>query len=359
MPLTPRVERLLVDKRSIGGLRWRLFREWCLARALARKLRLRLLVLSSVLLIGGAVYYAIPEGNPTSYLDAVYEALGIVFGDHPANLPKHWLLRVMSFALPILGLGVVLEGIVEIAAVVRDRHTNERAWSIVMAESLTDHVILVGLGKVGYRTYVTLHRLGIPVVVIDFDEKTEFLSEVRRDGSPIIIGDARREALLDEAGIARARAVVVATNNDLVNLEVALDSRQKRPDIRVVMRMFDQNMADKVHAGFDIRAVLSTAALAAPTFAAAAVVGNVVATTVLDDQLLVTVRTNITEKDPWCQRSLAHVTEKHRLCVLGHRRASDEKMSLFPASDRILRPGDELVVQGLYDELLELALARP
>lgn len=347
-----------MSRRSIGGLRWRLFRDWCLLRALGRRLRLRLLVLVAVLLLGGSVFYIIPSGSTPSFLDAVYAAFGLVFGDHPAILPKHWLLRAMHFVLPVVGLGVVLEGIVEIGALLRDRRTNERTWSIVMAESLSDHVILVGLGRVGYRTYLTLHRLGIPVVVIDFDDKAEFLSEVRRDGAPILIGDARREALLDEAGIARARAVVVATNNDLVNLEVALDARQKRPDIRVVMRMFDQNMADKVHAGFDIRAVLSTAALAAPTFAAAAVVGNVIATTLLDDELLVTVRIQVRDEDPWCRRSLADVAKQHRLCVLGHRRGAN-KMALFPDATLIPAPGDELIVQGLYDELLELAIAEP
>ncbi|HEY5958151.1 MAG TPA: NAD-binding protein, partial [Polyangiaceae bacterium] len=195
-------------------------------------------------------------------------------------------------------------------------------------------------------------------VVIDSDEKAEFLSDVRRDGAPILCGDARREALLDEAGIANAIAVILATNQDLVNLEVALDARKKRPDIRVVMRMFDQNMADKVHAGFDIRAVLSTAALAAPTFAAAAVVGNVIATTVIDDQLLVTVRVRVGHDDPWCGRTIREVNSRHRICVLGHQR-DDKTTTLFPAPTEALNAGDELIVQGLYDELIALAMARP
>jgi voltage-gated potassium channel len=357
--LTPRIEHLRVKRRALGGWRWQLFRERCLLRALARKLRLRILLLVLVLLAGGGVFYLVPNGDSGgSFLDAVYSAFGLVFGDHPPKLPNHWLLGAMHFVLPVLGLGVVLEGIVGIAAVVRDRHLNERAWSTVMAESLSNHVILIGLGKVGYRTYVTLHRLGIPVVIIDFDEKSAFLSDARRDGTPIIIGDARREALLDEAGIKRARAIVIATDNDLANLEVALDARKKRPDIRVVMRMFDQNMADKVHAGFDIRAALSTAALAAPTFAAAAVVENVIATTVIEEQLLVTVRTRVLAGDPWCNRTLAEVADKHRLCVLGHAR-DGEPLSLLPPSTTKLHANDDLVVQGLYDELLELTLARP
>jgi Trk K+ transport system NAD-binding subunit len=258
----------------------------------------------------------------------------------------------------VLGLGVVLEGIVEITAVFRDRRNNERAFSIVMAESLHDHIILVGFGRVGYRIYRTLHRLGVAVVIIDTDEKCEFLPEARRDGAPILIGDARREALLDDAGLDHARAVIIATNDDLVNLEVALDARQKRPNIRVVMRMFDQNMADKVHAGFDIRAVLSTAGMGATTFAAAAVVENVLSTTVLANQLLVTVKSRVTESDLFCNQSLAEISTKHRCCVLGHRRGGDE-MTLFPVPDTRLQPGDEIVVQGLYDELLALAIARP
>jgi Trk K+ transport system NAD-binding subunit len=358
MPLTSTLERLQVRRRGFATLRWRLFREWCLVRALTRRLRSRILLLASILLLGGVCFYVVPEGGHGRLLDAIYTAFGLVFGDHPAELPKHWLLIAMHFVLPVVGLGVVLEGIVEIAAVFRDRQNNERAWSIVMTESLSDHVILVGMGRVGYRTYVTLKRLSIPVVVIDQDEKAEFLSDARRDGTPILCGDARREALLSEAGIDRARAVILATNQDLVNLEVALDARQKRPDIRVVMRMFDQNMADKVHAGFDIRAVLSTAALAAPTFATAALVGNVIATTVLDDQLLVTVRIRLDSHDRWCGRSIAAVTANRRLCVLGVRRNAGE-MELFPTPEAVIGSGDELIVQGLYDELVTLAVASP
>ena len=327
-------------------------------RALGRRLAFRVILLVGIVATGGAIFFTHQPSGKASFLDALYLAFGLIFGDHPAQLPSSWLLRGMHFLLPILGLGVVLEGIVEMAAVVRDRRTNERAWSIVMAESLSGHVILVGLGRVGYRIYRTLYRLGIPVVIIDFDDKGEFLSDARRDGSPILIGDARREALLDEAGVRKARAVIVATNNDLVNLEVALDARKKSPKIRVVMRMFDQNMADKVHAGFDIRAVLSTAAIAAPTFAAAAIVENVIATTVVANELLVTVKTAVAGSDAWCGKTLSEITEQHRLCVLGHGRAGGE-LVVFPRLNTRLGAGDELVVQGLYDELIAIALARP
>lgn len=358
MALTPRIELLKVQAAGLGGLRHRLFREWCLVRAIGRRLSYRVALLLVMVLGGGAAYRWSDSRDSTTFLAATYAAFGLMFGDHPPQLPVPWLLRIIHFLLPVLGLGVVLEGIVEMGSVIRDRRQNERAWSIVMAESLNGHVILVGFGKIGYRIYRTLHRLGIPVIIIDSDDKSEFLPEARRDGAPIIIGDARREALLDEANLASARALVVATNDDLANLEVALDARQKRPDVRVVMRMFDQNMADKVHAGFDIRAVLSTAGLAAPTFAAAAIVENVIASTVVADQLLVTVRTTIGPGDPWCDKTLSELTSMHRLCVLGHAK-KDADMTVFPPASLRIGAGDELVVQGLYDELLALSIARP
>ncbi|MGC4069629.1 MAG: NAD-binding protein [Polyangiaceae bacterium] len=357
MSVTPHIESLRVARPSLGGIRHRLFREWCFVRALARRLLYRIIALVGIVMFGGWVFYGSDLRGNEGYVDSVYLAFGLIFGDHPPQLPASWILRVMYFLLPVLGLGVVLEGIVEIAAIVRDRRLNERSWSIVMVESLSNHVVLVGLGRVGFRIYRTLHRLGVPVVIVDFNENAEFLAEARLDGSPILLGDARREALLDEAGITRARAVVVATNNDLVNLEVALDARTKHPNIRVVMRMFDQNMADKVHAGFDIPAVLSTAAIAAPTFAAAAIVENVIATTLVANQLLVTIKTCVKERDAWCDRTLQEITAEHRLHVLGHAHSGDA-MTVLPSLSTRLLPGDELVVQGLYDELLGLALSR-
>ena len=47
----------------------------------------------------------------------------------------------------------------------------------------------------------------MPVRIVEMDEENRFLADVRADGSPLVIGDARREALLDEVNIAEARAI--------------------------------------------------------------------------------------------------------------------------------------------------------
>src|SRR5690606_14406489 len=105
---------------------------------------------------------------------------------------------------------------------IRDRKRNEREWCRAMCEALRDHVILVGLGRLGFRTYTLLRRLGVPVVVIERDASNQFLEDVRRDGTPLLIGDARREILLNDANARRARSIILATTDDLANLECAL-----------------------------------------------------------------------------------------------------------------------------------------
>lgn len=357
MPLTPRVEKLRARRSRWAPVRDRIWREWCFARAVGRRLGGRLFLILVLLLGGGLSFQGLEPEKHLPYPRAIYNTFSLIFAQPAEEFPEHWFLQVLYFAVPIVGLTVVIESMVELSQILRDRRSNERAWSESMAASLSDHVILVGLGRLGWRTHNALRGLGIPMVVIDLDDKGEFLEDVRRNGTPVLIGDARREAFLEDAGIRRARAIILATNDDLANLEVALDARNKRPEIRVVLRMFDQNMADKVHHGFNIRAALSTAALAAPTFAAAAIIRDVVATTVLDDQLVLMVNYQVGDGDPWSGKTVGELTEKLRLGVV---RLAPQKgpTVLFPPPGARIGVGDKLVVQGVYDQLLDLAIAR-
>jgi voltage-gated potassium channel len=337
------------------ALRQGAWREWCFLRAIARRLGLRLALFVTLLLVGGLLFRAFEPDRVTSYAQAVYFTFSLMFGEPPESFPDARVLQALFFAVPILGLTVLIESMVEVAEVLRERQRNDPRWSAIMAETLSNHVILVGLGRVGWRSYRALRRLGVAVVVIDVDEKGEFLADVRRDGTPVLIGDARREALLETAGVARAHALIAATNDDLANLETALDARRHHPGIRVVMRMFDQNMADKVHQGFDIPAALSSAALAAPTFAASAVVPNLVASTLGEDELVVMVSHTVRAGDAWCGRTIASVLEEHRIALV-RRTAPGGPAEMFPAPSTPLGDGDVIVVQAVYEELLRLAL---
>lgn len=259
-------------------------------------------------------------------------------------------MQFLYFLVPVLGLTVLVEAIVEVSHLVRDRRRGETERCRIMANSMENHVVLVGLGKLGIRVFHLLRAMGTRVVAIERDPLGEFLEDVRHDGSPLFVGDARREAFLVDAGIARARSLILATDDDLANLEIALDARRLKPKIRVVLRMFDPNMAAKVSEGFQIRSVLSSSDLSAPAFAVAALEKNIVASTLIDGVLVVTQRCVVAPKSPAAGRSVGELTRAHGVGVVERRPKSGEAR-LFPDPDTRIEAGDEILVQGPFDVL--------
>jgi Trk K+ transport system NAD-binding subunit len=153
--------------------------------------------------------------------------------------------------------------------------------------TIRDHVVVVGLGAIGHRVALGVQARDIPVVVIESSDDARFVAATRAAGIPVVIGDARHRAVLDEVHLDRARALVCATSDDLVNLSTALNGRAIRPDLRVVVRLFDPDFALRVQQGFRIRFTRSVSQLAAPAFAAAATRTEVVATVPVGDRRMI------------------------------------------------------------------------
>ncbi len=337
----------------------RAWREWCFVRVVFARFRMRLLLMAALVLAGGVCFWLFQPETQHSFAKAVFYTWALAFGEPPAEFPDSAVLRVLYFVVPVLGLIVVIEGIVEFALMLRDRKRNERTWCKIMAASLTNHVILVGLGKLGIRTFRLLQQLGEAVVVIERKPDNEFAEEVRRSGAPLFIGDARRETLLEEANVAKAKSVIIATNDDLGNLEIALDARKLNPSVNLVLRMFDQNMADKIREGFGIKIAMSQSAISAPTFVMSAVEPSIVNSHVINGRLIVMQRWYVRAGGPLCQKTVSEIMSAHGVGIVERRDASGTT-HLMPPPDVQLQPNDELIVQGPYETLESLReLATP
>ena len=344
------LHELRVRRRSRSRIWHRLWREWCFVVVVARKFRWRAILIAAILLLSGAAFYFIDAGQHTVG-ESLFYAWSLAFGEPPEAFPKRsLLLQSLYFVLPVLGLTVILEAIIEFALILRDRQRFERSWCMTMASQISNHIVLVGFGRLGFITFQLLRKLGEPVVVLERDPDNQFLEEVRRDGSPLLIGDARREALLGDANIAKARSIVLATTDDLANLEIALDARRINPRIRVVLRMFDQNMADKIRDGFNIHIAMSQSAISAPSFAMSAIQPSIVNSFVVGDRLIVVQRWRVRETGPLCGRTIQSVLDEFGFSVIQHARGAG-RPTLFPAGALTLAAGDQLVVQGPYEAL--------
>lgn len=126
-----------------------------------------------------------------------------------------------------------------------------------------------GSVQVGYRVVTLLLDLGETITIVTQSGREEWMRRAQERGARLLIGDARDEELLEDAGLGAARAIIACTDDDSANVEIALDARRLRPEMRVIVRIFDPNLArqSETHLGFD-RAI-AMAAAAAPAFAAA------------------------------------------------------------------------------------------
>jgi len=103
-----------------------------------------------------------------------------------------------------------------------------------MIDRLRDHIILCGYGRVGRRAGEELRAAGVPYVVLDFSE--EALDHAREMGDLYIDGSGAEDEDLDQAGIDRARGIIVASDDDGDNLYITLSAKSRRPDLNVIAR---------------------------------------------------------------------------------------------------------------------------
>ena len=156
------------------------------------------------------------------------------------------------------------------------------------------HYIVCGLSGIGIRIVQQLHSSGHEVVVIETDSNNRYVNSARGIGIPVIQGDASFRTTLKASNIDSAAAVLAVTNNDAINLEIALKAKGLMPSIPVIVHYADPDFAGMAQQVFDFEAVLSPAELAAPAFAAAALGGQILGNGITADSLWVAFATVIT-----------------------------------------------------------------
>lgn len=133
------------------------------------------------------------------------------------------------------------------------RHGIE-AWKSMLNEinidRLRDHFIICGYGQVGRTVVDQLNRFEIPFVLIETNEG--LYRELLGDGVPVIHGDAKRQDILVEAGIQRARGICIVIDNDADNLYITVTARSINPKLKIITRAGQQRYATAIqHSGAD------------------------------------------------------------------------------------------------------------
>jgi voltage-gated potassium channel len=213
--------------------------------------RLVALLIALVIVVGTAGYMLI-EG--WTAFDAFYmTAITITtvgFGEiHPLSTAGRAFTVLISFT----GVGAMFYAFTLFMTLLAEGtlvERRERKRFARMLETLTDHFILCGFGRMGEIIAREFARQGVPFVVIERNSDRMHLA--MDQGFLVVEADASSEEVLRRVGIDRARGFVAAVSTDAENVYAVLSARLLKPDLFIVGRAEGEDARAKLQrAGAD------------------------------------------------------------------------------------------------------------
>ncbi|NES16715.1 MULTISPECIES: TrkA family potassium uptake protein [Micromonospora] len=303
-----------------------------------RKIGVAVLALLAVIAVLG---WLNARAAGVNWSDALYLTLVTTLSGQDPDLNKPGAAQVMQVVLNLAGLALiplitaaVVDGIVNARLAL---HTGR------IQPDRTGHVVVVGLGNIGTRVMAQLNDFGVEVVAIDRNPEARGASLAHRLGVPLIVGDAGLEETLRAASVATCQALVVVSTDDGTNLRAALNARSLDPELRVVLRLFDGDFAERIQRAFGIGTSRSVSYLAAPAFAAALLDRAVIATIPVGRHALLVTEVPVMAGSPLDGRPLAAVARPGEVRLLAYTR-SGQKTDWSADPRMVIQAGDRLTV---------------
>ena len=313
-----------------------------------------------LIIVGGTLGYVEIEG--WGLWDAFYMTIITVTTVGYREVHQlSWYGEVWTVGVLVLGVGAALYTFTLLATVVVEgglpkrlqRRRLER-----MLETIKDHFIICGYGRIGSIVAHQFLRQNIPFVVIE--RSTERLQQAMADGVLGVEADASREDVLKRVGIDRARGLIAAVGTDAENVYAVLSARVMRPDLFIVGRAEtdDATMklkragADRVLSPYQIGGVQMAQTALRP-----AVVDFFELATSADNLELAMEEITIAKTSALADQSIlnANLRQRYGVIVVGIQR-EDRRMEFNPEPDTLIRTGDKLVVLGRPESLKKLEL---
>ena len=199
-------------------------------------------------------------------------------------------------------------------------------------------IIVCGLGRTGYKIFCLLRQQGAAVVGISSQPLPD-------EGDDVVIGDLRAASTLRRAGIKEAQTLILSCNDDALNLAILTQARVLNPQIRIINRLFNTSLGDRLDQTLPDHVSMSVAALAAPVFAFAALGNEAIGQLRLFNQTWPIYEEVIKENHPWMGRRLSDLwDERSRMLIYYLPVKGQVDLVSAVVHGRKLQPGDRLII---------------
>ncbi len=341
--------------------RWRCWRRRWRASlrdtgVLLREFRIPLVLFLLALFLGAWSFRLLwnsSQPERMSITEALYDVLTMIFFQSTLEFPGVWYLDIYFFIMPVIGLIFLALGAADFVALLFNRSLRQSKWEEAVASTMSDHIIVCGLGRLGLRVVRELVSLDEDMIGIEYKENAPSFPEIHSYDIPILIGDARSAEILEKAGLMHSKAIIICTNDDLMNLQISARIRERNKDIRIIMRMFDDEFARSMADRFDISAVLSASQLAAPAFAGAAIGAEIIQTFKVEERVLVMGRVQIQPGSRLVGAAVGEVEHELDLSIILLQ--SGGTVDIHPQPEVALQPGDVIAVVADLPVIKQLA----
>ena len=312
------------------------------------------LALAIVFLVGSAGYVLI-EG--WSYFDAVYmTVLTMTTVGYEEVRPLSELGRVFNLFIMLAGVGLMLYILtVTVQTVVEDeifRVFVRRRRMRKKIDTIKEHFILCGYGRVGREAAQAFGGESVDVVVVDIAEAA--VETAVADELLALCRDATQNESLIQAGIARARGLIAATGSDSSNVLITLTAKTINPNLTLVARADAIETREKLRLAGADRVVTPYSiggrrmALSAVRPLTADYFDNIVDPSCTGPRII---EIAVIEGSNLAGSTLAEFAAAHQVQVLAVSKP-DGYLLLTPAAGTVVEPGDSLVLAG-HDEHLQ------
>jgi voltage-gated potassium channel len=194
--------------------------------------------------------------------------------------------------------------------------------------------------------------MGFDVVAIDQEIAPEFAAELDQMNVPLVVGDGRLPVTMETAGLPNAEALIVATSNDHLNLEITMRARDLNPDIRIVVRMWDDKFAQQIRQFMRVEAVMSATDLAAPIFAGSAVGIEIAQTLTINGIDYSMIRLHVAPGSFLANTTIEATQRTYGMDIVLHER--NGSVEVHPGHENMINAGDTLVVFAAHSKITEL-----
>lgn len=199
-------------------------------------------------------------------------------------------------------------------------------------------IIVCGLGRTGYKILGLLRQQGAAVVGINDHSLPD-------QSNDIVIGDLRSASTLLRAGIEEAQTLVLSNHDDALNLAILTQARVLNPRIRIINRLFNTSLGDRLDKTLSDHVSMSVAALAAPVFAFAGLGNKAIGQLQLFNQTWPIYEEVITKNHPWLGRPLSELWDERSRMLIYYLPVKGQ-VDLISAvlQGRTLQIGDRLII---------------